>query len=37
MYGAIAGVEAWIIDEKTRLREFRNELRWNDAAHLRSS
>jgi L-arabinose isomerase len=29
----MAGVEFLLIDSETRLREFRNELRWNDAAY----
>lgn len=28
-FAEIAGVELLVIDERTRLREFRNELRWN--------
>lgn len=30
----IAGIKFLLIDRKTRLREFRNKLRWNDAAYL---
>ena len=29
----MAGIEFLLIDNETRLREFRNELRWNDAAY----
>lgn len=32
-FAAIAGLELLIIDEHTQLRDFRNELRWNDAAY----
>lgn len=31
---AIFGIETVVIDGDTRIREFRNELRWNDAAYL---
>lgn len=31
-YGAMAGIETVIIDKDTKLREFRKELAWNDAA-----
>jgi L-arabinose isomerase len=34
MYGRMAGVETLVIDEDTRLREFKNEIRWNDAAYM---
>ncbi len=30
----IAGVELLVIDDSTRLRDFANELRWNEAAYL---
>jgi L-arabinose isomerase len=33
-YAEMADVEFLCIDANTRLREFRNELRWNDAAYL---
>lgn len=36
MYGAMAGVETLVIDADTRLRDFKNELRWNDAAYARA-
>jgi L-arabinose isomerase len=29
----MAGIEFLLIDSETRLREFKNELRWNDAAY----
>jgi L-arabinose isomerase len=32
-FAEIAGVELLVIDADTRMRQFRNELRWNDAAH----
>jgi len=32
-FADIAGVEFLMVDRETRLREFRNELRWNDAAY----
>ncbi len=32
-FANMAGVEFLPIDSETRLREFRNELRWNDAAY----
>ena len=32
-FAEIAGVELLVIDADTRMREFRNELRWNDAAY----
>jgi L-arabinose isomerase len=32
-FANMAGVEFLLIDSETRLREFRNELRWNDAAY----
>ena len=32
-YAGMAGIEFLLIDSETRLREFRNELRWNDAAY----
>jgi len=37
MYGAMAEVETLIIDEDTRLREFKKEIRWNDAAYTVNS
>ncbi len=33
-FAEIAGVELLVIDAETRLRDFRNALRWNDAAWL---
>ena len=30
----IVGLELLVIDDLTRLREFANELRWNEAYHL---
>ena len=30
-FAEIAGVELVVIDKDTRLREFKNELRWNEA------
>jgi L-arabinose isomerase len=30
-FAEIAGIELLVIDEQTRLRDFRNELRWNQA------
>ena len=30
-FAAMAGIEFLLIDEKTSIREFKNELRWNDA------
>ena len=32
-FANMAGVEFLLIDSETRLRDFRNELRWNDAAY----
>jgi L-arabinose isomerase len=32
-FGNIAGIETLIIDDETSLREFRKELRWNDASY----
>jgi L-arabinose isomerase len=32
-FAEMAGVEFLLIDGETRLREFKNELRWNDAAY----
>lgn len=32
-FAAIAGIEFLLIDRTTTLREFQNELRWNDAAY----
>ena len=34
-FAGMAGLEFLLIDEKTDLRQFRNELRWNDAAYGR--
>ncbi len=36
-FAAIAGIEFLCIDSDTRLRDFRNELRWNEAAYLLKS
>lgn len=33
-FAAMADIEFLLIDEETRLREFKNELRWNEAAYL---
>jgi L-arabinose isomerase len=33
-FAAMAGIEYLPIDSNTRLREFRNELRWNEAAYM---
>ncbi|MCB0742991.1 MAG: L-arabinose isomerase, partial [Ignavibacteriae bacterium] len=33
-FAAIAGIEFLLIDKNTKLREFRNELRWNSAFYL---
>jgi L-arabinose isomerase len=33
-FADMADVELVLIDEETRLRQFRNELRWNEAAYL---
>jgi L-arabinose isomerase len=33
-YAEMAGIECLRIDERTTLREFRHELRWNEAAYL---
>ena len=33
-FATMAGVEFLLIDENTALRDFRNELRWNDAAYM---
>ena len=33
-FAQMAGVEFLPIDGDTKLREFRNELRWNEAAYL---
>jgi L-arabinose isomerase len=30
-FAEIAGIELLAIDEHTRMRDFRNELRWNQA------
>ena len=36
-FAAMAGIEFLCIDSDTKLRDFRNELRWNEAAYtLRS-
>lgn len=32
-FAGMAGIEFLLIDERTDLRQFRNELRWNDAAY----
>ena len=32
-FAEIAGVELLVIDERTTVRQFRNELRWNDAGY----
>jgi len=32
-FAEIAGIELLVIDERTTLREFRRELRWNDAGY----
>ncbi len=32
-YAAMAGIEFLLIDSDTRLRELRNEMRWNDVAY----
>ena len=32
-FAEIAGLELLVIDEQTRMRDFRNELRWNQAYH----
>jgi len=33
-YADMAGIEFLVIDNDTKIREFRNEIRWNDAAYL---
>jgi L-arabinose isomerase len=33
-FAGMAGIEYLCIDSATKLREFRNELRWNEAAFL---
>ncbi len=33
-FAAMAGVEFLLIDDATRLRDLKNELRWNDAAYM---
>ncbi|MDQ2777007.1 MAG: L-arabinose isomerase, partial [Acidobacteriota bacterium] len=33
-FSEMAGIEFLVIDTDTKLREFQNELRWNDAAYL---
>ncbi len=33
-FAAIAGIELLLVDAETTLREFQNELRWNEAAYL---
>ena len=33
-FANIAGMEFLCIDGDTRLRNFRNEIRWNDAAYM---
>jgi L-arabinose isomerase len=32
-FASMAGIEYLLIDEETRLREFKNEIRWNNAAY----
>ena len=32
-FASMAGIEYLLIDEKTDLRQFKNEIRWNDAAY----
>ena len=32
-FGAIAGLEVVVIDADTKLRSFKQELTWNDAAY----
>jgi L-arabinose isomerase len=32
-FAAIAGLELLVIDDATSLRQFHNELRWNDVSH----
>ena len=32
-FAEIAGIELLVIDDRTRMRDFRNELRWNQAYH----
>ena len=36
-FAEIAGIELVVIDERTRMRDFRNELRWNQAYHRLAS
>jgi L-arabinose isomerase len=36
-FAAMAGIEYLLIDSETRLREFKNEIAWNDAAYLARS
>jgi L-arabinose isomerase len=36
-FAGMAGMEFLCIDGDTRLRDFRNEIRWNDAAYLLKS
>ena len=33
-FAAMAGVEYLLIDDDTRLREFKNEIAWNEAAYM---
>jgi L-arabinose isomerase len=33
-FAAMANIEFLLIDSETRLRDFKNELRWNDAAYM---
>jgi L-arabinose isomerase len=33
-FAEMAGIEFLLIDSRTELRQFRNELRWNEAAYL---
>ena len=35
-FAEIAGIEYVLIDEDTRLRELKNELRWSDVYYLQS-
>ena len=33
-FAAIAGIECLLIDDKTTIREFKNEIRWNDVYYM---
>ena len=33
-FAAMAGIEFLLIDHETKLREFKSELRWNEAAYM---